>query len=171
NHYNPIPVGINAQGDWVLARTHQPADTAWSVSTLINQQPVKTSHTTALSAQLPEAPTTQTPVALRKVHSVTQLIDITGNIIADIDAALPLLHGPNGEDGTVQGLFETLGVPYVGAGVLASAVGMDKHFMKIAFQHAGLSVGPWVTITDRDWRMDRNGALQRVAALDLPLFV
>ena len=171
NHYNPIPVGINAQGDWVLAGTHQPADTAWSVSTLINQQPVKTSHTTALSDQLPEVPATQTPVALRKVNSATQLIDITGNIIADIDVAFPLLHGPNGEDGTVQGLFETLGVPYVGAGVLASAVGMDKHFMKIAFQHAGLSVGPWVTITDRDWRMDRNGALQRVAALDLPLFV
>src|SRR5699024_2088133 len=131
----------------------------------------ETSHTTALSDQLPEVPTTQTPVALRKVNSATQLIDITGNVIADIDVAFPLLHGPNGEDGTVQGLFETLSVPYVGAGVLASAVGMDKHFMKIAFQHAGLTVGPWVTITDQQWHMDRNGALQRVAALDLPLFV
>ena len=171
NHYNPIPVGINAEGDWVLAGTHQPADTPWSVSTLINQQPAATSHTTALSDQLPEVPTTQTPVALRKVNSATQLIDITGNVIADIDIAFPLLHGPNGEDGTVQGLFETLGIPYVGAGVLASAVGMDKHFMKIAFQYAGLTVGPWVTITDRDWHTDRNGALQRVAALDLPLFV
>ncbi len=110
-------------------------------------------------------------MALRKVNSATQLIDITGNVIADIDIAFPLLHGPNGEDGTVQGLFETLGIPYVGAGVLASAVGMDKHFMKIAFQYAGLTVGPWVTITDRDWHTDRNGALQRVAALDLPLFV
>src|SRR5699024_10441633 len=171
NHYNPIPVGINAEGDWVLAGTHQPADTPWSVSTLINQQPAATSHTTALSDQLPEVPTTQTPVALRKVNSATQLIDITGNVIADIDIAFPLLHGPNGEDGTVQGLFETLGIPYVGAGVLASAVGMDKHFMKIAFQYAGLTVGPWVTITDRDWHTDRNGALQRVAARDLPLFV
>ena len=171
NHYNPIPVGINAEGDWVLAGNHQPADTTWSVSTLINQQPAATSHTTALSDQLPEVPTTQTPVALRKVNSATQLIDITGNVIADIDIAFPLLHGPNGEDGTVQGLFETLGIPYVGAGVLASAVGMDKHFMKIAFQYAGLTVGPWVTITDRDWHTDRNGALQRVAALDLPLFV
>jgi len=171
SQYNPIPVGINAEGDWVLAGSHQPADTPWSVSTLINQQPAETSHTTALSDQLPEVPTTQTPVALRKVNSATQLIDITGNVIADIDVAFPLLHGPNGEDGTVQGLFETLSVPYVGVGVLASAVGMDKHFMKIAFQHAGLTVGPWVTITDRQWHMDRNAALQRVAALDLPLFV
>src|SRR5699024_11891206 len=110
-----------SDGHSVRADPHPPAATPWSVSTLINHQPVKTSHTTALSDQLPEVPTTQTPVALRKVNSATQLIDITGNIIADIDVALPLLHGPNGEDGTVQGLFETLGVPYVGAGVLASA--------------------------------------------------
>lgn len=171
NDYTPIPVGINQQGDWVLAGTHQPADADWSVATLINQRPTETTHTTALSDELPEVPATETPVALRKVNSDTQLIDVDGNVIANIDVAFPLLHGPNGEDGTVQGLFETMGIPYVGAGVLASAVGMDKHFMKIAFQYAGLNVGPWVTITDADWNNDRKTALERVAKLDLPLFV
>src|SRR5699024_4697645 len=169
--YTPIPVGINQRGDWVLAGSHQPENTEWSVATLTNQQPAESTHTTALSDTLPEVPETETPVALRKVNSDTQLIDVDGNVIANIDVAFPLLHGPNGEDGTVQGLFETMGIPYVGAGVLASAVGMDKHFMKIAFQYAGLNVGPWVTITDADWNNDRKTALERVAKLDLPLFV
>lgn len=169
--YTPIPVGINQRGDWVLAGSHQLENTEWSVATLTNQQPAESTHTTALSDTLPEVPETQSPVALRKVNSDTQLVDVDGNVIATIDVAFPLLHGPNGEDGTVQGLFETLGVPYVGAGVLASAVGMDKHFMKIAFQYAGLKVGPWVTITDADWQHNRDAALSRVAQLELPLFV
>lgn len=171
DHYTPIPVGINQQGDWVLAGQHQPTNTPWSVATLINQPPAETTHTTALSEELPEVPATGTPVALRAVNSHAQLIDVEGKVIADIDVVFPLLHGPNGEDGTVQGMFETLGVPYVGAGVLASAVGMDKHFMKIAFQHAGLRVGPWVTINDADWRNNKTQVLNRIAALDLPLFV
>ena len=169
--YTPIPVGINQHGDWVLAGTHQRQGTEWSVATLTNQQPTESTPTTALSETLPEVPETTTPVALRKVNSDNQLIDVDGNVIATIDVAFPLLHGPNGEDGTVQGLFETLGIPYVGAGVLASAVGMDKHFMKIAFQYAGLKVGPWVTITDADWQNTRDDALAQVAQLDLPLFV
>ena len=113
--YTPIPVGINQQGDWVLAGTHQPHDAQWSVATLTNQQPTETTHTTALSDTLPEVPETSSPVSLRKVNSQTQLIDVHGQVIATIDVAFPLLHGPNGEDGTVQGLFETLGIPYVGA--------------------------------------------------------
>ena len=170
-HYTPIPVGINPDGDWVLAGTHQPAEAPWSVATLINQPPAESTHDTALSDELPEVPATETPVSLRAVNSHAQLIDVDGRLIADIDVVFPLLHGPNGEDGTVQGLFETLNVPYVGAGVLASAVGMDKHFMKIAFQHAGLTVGPWVTITDRQWRTNKTQKLEEIAQLDLPLFV
>ena len=60
----------------------------------------------------------------------------------EVDVAFALLHGPYGEDGTIQGMFEMAGVRYVGSGVLASAVGMDKHLMKIAFEAAGLPVGP-----------------------------
>ena len=169
--YTPIPVGINPDGDWVLAGKHQPDDAPWSVATLINQPPAETTHDTALSEDLPEVPATETPVSLRAVNSHAQLIDVDGNVIADIDVVFPLLHGPNGEDGTVQGLFETLNVPYVGAGVLASAVGMDKHFMKIAFQHAGLTVGPWVTIRDAEWRNNKTQKLDEIAKLELPLFV
>ncbi|HEY4614408.1 MAG TPA: D-alanine--D-alanine ligase family protein, partial [Citricoccus sp.] len=88
-----------------------------------------------------------------------------------VDVVFPLLHGPFGEDGTLQGLLEMANVPYVGPGVLASAVGMDKHFMKIAFRAAGLAVGPWETITDRQWRTDPDGALDRAEALGYPLFV
>jgi D-alanine-D-alanine ligase len=63
----------------------------------------------------------------------------------DLDVALPLLHGPYGEDGSIQGLFEMLGVKYVGCGILASAIGQDKHFTKIVCTQAGLKVAPWVT--------------------------
>ena len=170
-HYTPIPVGINSAGDWVLAGQHQPDDAPWSVATLINQPPAETTHSTALSDELPEVPATETPVSLRSVNSHAQLIDVDGKVLADIDVVFPLLHGPNGEDGTVQGMFETLGVPYVGAGVLASAVGMDKHFMKIAFKHAGLTVGPWVTINEADWRNNKTEKLDEIAQLELPLFV
>src|SRR5680860_1287790 len=64
-----------------------------------------------------------------------------------VDLVFPILHGPFGEDGTIQGMLELLGLPYVGSGVLASALGMDKHFAKTVFQQAALPVAPWRTIT------------------------
>ena len=67
--------------------------------------------------------------------------------LGSLDVAFALLHGPFGEDGTIQGLFEMMGTRYVGAGVLASAVGMDKHFMKLVLAASGLPVGPFVAIT------------------------
>lgn len=88
-----------------------------------------------------------------------------------IDVAFSLLHGPYGEDGTIQGMFEMMGVRYVGAGVLASAVGMDKHFMKLVFAASGLPIGPYVLIDPRKWATDRAAALDPVNALDYPLFV
>lgn len=88
-----------------------------------------------------------------------------------IDVVLPLLHGPFGEDGTLQGLLELAGLRYVGCGVTASAMGMDKHFMKLAFEAAGLEVGPYTVITDRQWRTDPQEVRDRVAALGFPVFV
>ena len=82
----------------------------------------------------------------------------------------PLLHGPWGEDGTIQGMLEMAGVRYVGAGVLASAVGMDKAYMKVVLAAAGLPVLPWVTITAREWRTDPVGCRARVEALGYPVF-
>lgn len=89
----------------------------------------------------------------------------------DVDVVFPVLHGPWGEDGTVQGLLETLGVPYVGSGVLSSALAMDKGFMKGALALAGLEVGRYLVVTDRQWRSVRRGALDRIGALGLPVFV
>jgi len=89
----------------------------------------------------------------------------------NIDVAFPLLHGPFGEDGTVQGLFEMAGMKYVGSGVFASAAVMDKHYTKIVLQSAGLPVGPWVLVTRTGWQTDRDALLDRISALDMPLFV
>lgn len=91
--------------------------------------------------------------------------------LGQIDAVFPVLHGPLGEDGTVQGLLELAGVPYVGSGVLASAAGMDKITMKALLGHAGLPIGAFVGITDRQWRTDAPGCLARAGALGLPVFV
>lgn len=91
--------------------------------------------------------------------------------LADVDVVLPLLHGPWGEDGTIQGLFEMTDVRYVGSGVLASAVCMDKAFMKVALEAAGLPVTPGLTITAREWSGDQAGVAERCARLGYPLFV
>lgn len=73
---------------------------------------------------------------------------------SSIDVLFPVLHGPWGEDGTVQGMLELANVPYVGAGVLASAVGMDKITSKQLFERAGLPIAPWIWVLRRDWRRD-----------------
>lgn len=90
---------------------------------------------------------------------------------ADVDVVFPLLHGPWGEDGTIQGLFEMSDVRYVGSGVLASAVSMDKAFMKIALVASGLPVMPSHVVTAREWAADPAAVRERVAALGYPLFV
>ncbi len=90
---------------------------------------------------------------------------------AEFDVAFALLHGPFGEDGTIQGLFEMYGIRYVGAGVAASAIGMDKDLMKRAMAAAGLPVGPWVAITAPEWEHDRQECLTRINELVFPVFV
>jgi D-alanine-D-alanine ligase len=88
-----------------------------------------------------------------------------------LDAILPMLHGPYGEDGTVQGLLELAGVPYVGAGVLGSAVAMDKAVAKTLFAAAGLPQAPYAVVRAPEWAAARAEAMRRVAALGLPVFV
>ena len=91
--------------------------------------------------------------------------------LADVDVVFPVLHGPWGEDGTIQGLLELAGVPYVGSGVLASAACMDKITMKSLMVAAGLPVDRWVAITDRLWRDERERVLADIEALGRPIFV
>lgn len=88
-----------------------------------------------------------------------------------VDLVFPILHGPFGEDGTIQGMLELVGLPYVGSGVLASALGMDKHFTKTVFAQAGIPVAPWRTITAAQWANDEGLAYAAIASLGLPAFV
>ena len=91
--------------------------------------------------------------------------------LGTVDVVLPILHGVHGEDGTVQGFFDTLGIPYAGGGVLDSALCMDKHFMKIVLQAAGVPVSPWVTVTRARWERDPEGVRADAATLGEPTFV
>ena len=99
-------------------------------------------------------------------------IAINGESAGKIDVVFPVLHGPFGEDGTIQGFFELLDLPYVGNGVLASAAGMDKEFTKALFEAAGVPVTPHVVIRKSKWMRDPETALEAVKGLgSLPLFV
>ena len=92
--------------------------------------------------------------------------------IGEVDVVFPVLHGPNGEDGTIQGFIELIGLPYVGNGVFASAAGMDKEFSKALFQAAGLPVTPHVVIHREQWLNDPETILEKVKNLSaLPIFV
>lgn len=90
----------------------------------------------------------------------------------NIDVIFPLLHGPYGEDGTIQGLFDLYGVPYVGCGVLASACGMDKLYSKLLFAEAGIPQAEYIEVRSSDWQYDIGEILGRVKeALHFPVFV
>jgi D-alanine-D-alanine ligase len=109
------------------------------------------------------------PVALNQTPAVA---DGKKQEEAVVDVIFPLLHGPNGEDGTVQGLLELLNIPYVGNGVLASAVGMDKVVMKNLFAQAGLRQAKYVSFTKREWSRNEEAAYDKVEQeLGYPCFV
>lgn len=154
--YEVIPIGIAKTGQWVLASgdTHD-----WSLS----------------ATSLPEVASSARTVALTEIGGEHQLIVASPNEVPQelgaVDVVFPLLHGPFGEDGTIQGFLELSDTRYVGAGVLASAVGMDKHFMKVVFESAGLRVGPYIAVTDRQWRNDPETVRKRVDQLGFPVFV
>ncbi len=110
-----------------------------------------------------------------------QLVELAGEVgsaelvVADgsreaIDIVFPVLHGPMGEDGAVQGIMELAGIPYVGAGVTASAVGMDKDMQKALFSRAGLPVVPYEVVREAEWREDPDGVVARAQTLGYPLF-
>jgi D-alanine-D-alanine ligase len=101
-----------------------------------------------------------------------QVTEPTAAIGGNIDVVFPVLHGPYGEDGTVQGLLELANVPYVGAGVLGSALGMDKGVSKTVFAAHGLPIVPYLTITAREWQKTPAEITARIASrLRYPAFV
>lgn len=89
-----------------------------------------------------------------------------------IDVVFPVLHGPMGEDGTVQGLLELAGIPYVGSGVLGSALAMDKAMAKLVLEQAGIPQAPWLLVNRRDWERDPGAVAGRIGdKLGYPCFV
>jgi D-alanine-D-alanine ligase len=101
-----------------------------------------------------------------------QVAEPTAAISGGIDVVFPVLHGPYGEDGTVQGLLELANVPYVGAGVLGSALGMDKALSKSVFAAHGIPILPYVTVTAHEWqRSPKETASRVVSTLQYPVFV
>lgn len=151
--FDVVPIGISRDGQWVTAPDDPAAieggraeveGAAQSVAVAFDQG----------SGRLVASEPAEVPLEL-----------------GDVDVVLPLLHGPFGEDGTIQGLFEMADVRYVGSGVLASAMAMDKHYMKVALAAAGLPVGPYVVASARQWRTDPAAVLDAVASLRFPVFV
>lgn len=155
--YDVIPIGIATDGRWVLE-----AD-----------DPSR--HRITGPGQLPSVDGERASVSLARTAEGTELVVSEAaappRALGDVDVVFPLLHGPWGEDGTIQGLLEMSDVRYVGSGVLASAVCMDKAFMKIALQAAGLPVMPGITITAREWADQAVSVHQRCEELGYPLFV
>ena len=125
-----------------------------------------------LNCPVPKALTTAA-VPVRGDAGHAQLIEPSAAVsTAKLDVVFPVLHGPYGEDGTVQGLLELVNVPYVGAGVLGSAVGMDKSVMKVLFTASGLPIVPHLTVLHPAWQERRSSiAEQATEELRFPMFV
>jgi D-alanine-D-alanine ligase len=156
DRYTVLPIGITTDGAFTL----QPDDAA---------------QFTLNPTEMPMVVDNGTRVLWPESAATRELLvtDASGQrrSLGAVDVVFPILHGPFGEDGTVQGMLELLGLPYVGNGVLASALGMDKHFTKTALEAAGVTVAPWVTVTPVQWAADNDLWRGRAASLGLPVFV
>jgi D-alanine-D-alanine ligase len=154
--YDVVPIGISKDGRWVLesgdperlalTAGHVPEVDASATAVVVSNDPARRELTVAEPGETPRA-------------------------LGEVDVVFPLLHGPWGEDGTIQGLFEIGGIRYVGSGVLASAVGMDKQYMKVVLAAAGLPLTPDVVVRPGEWADDPAAVRESVGALGYPVFV
>jgi len=156
DRFEVVPIGITRNGAWML-----PA-----------RPPLEL---TAPEGELPEVEAAGTAVALRPERHAAAIAPLSlGGTAVDleaVDVVFPLLHGPYGEDGTVQGLFELAGLPYVGSGVLASALAMDKAMAKVVFAAAGIEQAPYLVVREGEWRADADAVYARVGGqLTYPVF-
>jgi D-alanine-D-alanine ligase len=147
-----LPIGISRDGTW-----HVGLGAYNALGAPIPPQLLQDGQTSAEEAE------TLLPEAVDKVLPVQSA--------QELDVIIPVLHGPRGEDGTVQGLFELMNIPYVGAGVLASAVGMDKAMMKTVFAQAGLKQCRYETVLRSRFERDPEGTADSLEHLGYPCFV
>ncbi len=154
--YDLVAVGITRTGRWVQM----------GVDEVVGL--------TTIDGVLPEVPEDRADAVLSRTAEGARIATVAGDRLVDvhdIDLAFSLLHGPMGEDGTIQGLFEMYGVRYVGSGVAASALAMDKIRMKQVMALSGLPIGPWVGIRPGEWEADPDACLAAVRALQFPVYV
>lgn len=148
--YEVVQIGITKEGRW-----------------LISGDPLQ-----ALKAGAPPDDGSALIVDPTRRELVAKSIDGATANASKIDVVIPILHGTYGEDGTVQGLLEMVDVPYVGAGVLASAVGMDKSIQKAIFVQKGIPVVDFITFKSREWAADPRAIVQRIESeIGFPCFV
>jgi D-alanine-D-alanine ligase len=167
SRYEVIPIGITQDGSWV-----EVADEPGRLAITGGELP---------SVEAVAVPGSQVVPWAAGGEVVASAPARIPALFGEVDVVLPVLHGPYGEDGTIQGLLEMAGVRYVGAGVLASAVSMDKEYMNLIFKAKDLPVGPYVVVRERDWpagenadtqvAVERKRVLDDIAELGWPLFV
>ena len=157
DRYDVLPIGITPTGQWVLV-DDDPAALALDDSRPPVEITAEGLGRGELAIQLGGG-------------ALTALTPAGPSVLGDVDVVLPLLHGPYGEDGTIQGLLEMLGIRYVGCGVLASAAGMDKQATKVLLEAAGITTAPHVVVGPHRWKRDRAAILAACEELDYPLFV
>lgn len=153
DRYDVLPIAITKAGQWMLPRLSP------------DELPSPAGRLPAVSESDGSA------IILRRGGEAIAATAPPDALTGPIDVVFPVLHGPGGEDGTVQGMLETLGIPYVGAGVAASAVGMDKSLQKPVFAAAGIPVTPWMTVRAHEFDADPAGTARAAASrLGLPVF-
>ncbi len=163
DRYEPVPIRIEKDGRWALPERPP---------TLVSAADVIHSNRKELTDRTREAHLVAHPGAetLMTIDRQREQPAIVSGLALDV--VFPVLHGPYGEDGTVQGLLELANVPYVGSGVMASAVGMDKAAMKLAFAARGLPICDYEVVRKRDWLRDEHSVMQTVVSrLGFPVFV
>ncbi|WP_171170172.1 D-alanine--D-alanine ligase family protein [Streptomyces sp. I05A-00742] len=162
--YDVLPIGIAQDGRWALT-ADDPERMAITDRALPSVDQLAESSDGEVV--LPVAPANR-EVVYTEPGAVPKAL-------GEVDVVFPMLHGPYGEDGTLQGMLDLAGIPYVGAGVLASAVGQDKEYMKRIFLSYGLAVGPYEVIRPREWRNDPVAARRKIVDFadehGWPLFV
>jgi D-alanine-D-alanine ligase len=168
--YEPVAIRIERDGRWVLADRPPSAASAAEVHDLVRSDSSRLRG--GREVYLPPRPGEETLVVVdRRPSRATEAEASAAVTGVALDVVFPVLHGPLGEDGTIQGLLELANVAYVGCGVLASAVAMDKPVMKQLFRAHGLRTPDWVEIRSREWQRDSAGVARRtVDRLGLPLF-
>lgn len=174
DRYEPVPLFIDKSGRWSIAARPPSAESAAVVIAGARAARALPADTGA-EAHLVAHPARNPLLTIaRDAPGAAQGRDMDRATVAELalDVVFPIVHGPYGEDGTLQGLLELANVPYVGAGVLASAVAMDKAVAKVLLQAHGLPVVAGRIVGGLEWETDPDGVIERIeAAFDYPLFV